>query len=96
MKQVGDNEILLRDALQAMELKDENNEPVKFSVRFFLYSQFKKKKNGQVRDYKNVTACGLPFNIKDNMQRGIKLANGEIRTFNIYLLDRFNNLKVVR
>jgi len=96
MKQIKEGEILLRDALQAMELKDESGAPVKFSVRFFKYSQFKKKENGQIREYKDVTICGLPFNIKDNMPRGIMLPNGTMRTFNIYLLDKFNDLRTVR
>jgi hypothetical protein len=96
MKQPKDGEILLKDALQAMELKDENGEQVKFNVRFFKFSKHKKKENGEIREYKNVIACGLPFSMKDHNQRGIKLENNETRVFNIFLLDRFNNLKVIR
>lgn len=96
MKIAKDGEILLTDALKAMELKDETNNPVKFSLRFFLYSQEKINKNGEIREHKDVTLGGLPYNVKDNMQRGIVLPNGERKSFNIFLLDRFNDKKVIQ
>jgi len=92
-----DNTIRLAEVLRSMEEShnpDGSYNP--FNITFVKYSQFKKKENGKIVSLKNVVKCGLPFNVKENMQRGLyNPATDEKKTVNIWLIIEFNGFKVV-
>jgi len=88
--------IHLRDALRLMEesmLPDGTMKP--FEIEFVKYSVGKPLKNGQIAHYKNCVKQVVKQNMTKFMQRGIRdLDTAEIKTVNIWLITRFNGMRV--
>ena len=88
--------IRLADALKVMDQSTgPNGEDRPFDITFVKYGKTKRQENGRVVELKGAIKTGLPFNVKDNMQRGLKvLATGERKTCNIHLITHFNGATV--
>lgn len=88
--------IHLRDALKIMDeslMPDGSANP--FSIEFFKYSRNKKDSNGELVKLTNVVKCGLPFNVKDAMMRGLRnVKNNQVKSCYIWLINRINGAKV--
>ena len=88
--------IHLRDALKLIDesvLPDGSHNP--FTIEFFKYNKARPDDNGVRVQLANIVKCGLPYNVKNNMKRGLMdLNTKEIRSCSIWLISRFNNLTV--
>lgn len=88
--------IHLRDAIRIM---DESLKPDgsvnSFSIEFFKYSRKKPAANGELVHLDNVVKCGLPFNVKDSMMRGLRnVKTNQVKSCYIWLINRINGIKV--
>jgi hypothetical protein len=88
--------VKLNDALRILDeslLPDGSQKP--FSIEFYKYSKTKKDYNGELVKMDNVVKCGLPFNVKDAMMRGLRNPRtNQVRSCYIWLINKINGVKV--
>ena len=88
--------IHLRDVIKIMDesLKPDGSANP-FSIEFYKYSQHKKDYNGELVSLTGVVKCGLPFNVKDAMMRGLRdIKTNQVKSCYIWLINRINGIKV--
>jgi hypothetical protein len=84
--------ISLKEALKLMEASLTSDGAQKpFDISFIKFSNHDKTDNGSIVEYTGCIKCGLPRNSYDTQRKAFQiLATKQIKSFNIFLLVKFN------